>query len=110
MNIVKSLLFFLITGLAEIGGGYLVWLWLREGKSFKYAVAGWLILMLYGVLPTFQPMNFGRVYSAYGGAFVLFSLLWGWKIDKIPPDTYDWLGVVIILIGAGIIMYAPRHS
>ncbi|BAQ66358.1 YnfA family protein [Geminocystis sp. NIES-3709] len=104
MEIVKSLFYFFITGLSEIGGGYLVWLWLREGKSFKYAIVGWLILMIYGVLPTLQPTNFGRVYSAYGGTFVLFSLLWGWKIDKIPPDVYDCLGVIIILIGAGIMM------
>ncbi|RMF25881.1 MAG: YnfA family protein [Cyanobacteria bacterium J083] len=108
MNILRSLFYFFFTGLCEIGGGYLVWLWLREGKSIKYALVGWLILMLYGVLPTFQPANFGRVYSAYGGAFVVFSLLWGWKIDRIPPDRYDWLGVVFILIGAGVIMYAPR--
>ncbi|MCC5609876.1 hypothetical protein LC612_24645 [Nostoc sp. CHAB 5834] len=29
---IKSLLYFLWAGLLEIGGGYLVWLWLCEGK------------------------------------------------------------------------------
>ena len=70
MNVFKSLFYFFVTGLCEIGGGYLVWLWLREGKSIIYAFIGWGILMLYGILPTLQPANFGRVYSAYGGAFV----------------------------------------
>jgi small multidrug resistance family-3 protein len=73
MNIFRSLSYFFFTGLCEIGGGYLVWLWLREGKSVKYVLLGWLLLMLYGILPTLQPANFGRVYSAYGGAFVIFS-------------------------------------
>ncbi len=31
-EIVRSLALFLIAGLAEIGGGWLVWQWLREGK------------------------------------------------------------------------------
>ncbi len=77
MVIAKSLLFFLAAGLCEIGGGYLVWLWLREGKSTWYALVGAVVLILYGVIPTFQPANFGRVYAAYGGVFVALSLLWG---------------------------------
>jgi small multidrug resistance family-3 protein len=33
MQIVQSLLLFVIAGLAEIGGGYLVWLWLRGAEG-----------------------------------------------------------------------------
>ena len=40
MNIAVSLAYFLTAGLCEIGGGYLVWLWLREGKSVWLAVLG----------------------------------------------------------------------
>jgi len=29
----KGIVLFILAGLAEIGGGYVVWLWLREGKS-----------------------------------------------------------------------------
>lgn len=32
-EIVRSLALFLAAGLAEIGGGWLVWQWLREGKA-----------------------------------------------------------------------------
>jgi len=108
MVITKSLLFFVAAGLCEIGGGYLVWLWLREGKSLWYALVGSAVLILYGVIPTFQPANFGRVYAAYGGVFVALSILWGWCIDKIVPDKFDVLGGLIALIGVSIIMYAPR--
>jgi small multidrug resistance family-3 protein len=58
----QSLFLFLLAGLCEIGGGYLFWLWLRDGKSFWLAIVGTVILAIYGVLPTLQPVNFGRAY------------------------------------------------
>lgn len=108
MIITKSLLFFVLAGLFEIGGGYLMWLWLREGKSAWFALSGAIVLALYGVVPTLQPAHFGRVYAAYGGVFVIMSILWGWKVDKITPDRFDLIGAVICLAGVSIIMYWPR--
>lgn len=64
MGIAKSLFYFVLAGLCEIGGGYLVWLWLRQGKSLWFGLLGALILFLYGMIPTLQPANFGRVYAA----------------------------------------------
>ncbi|HWW77330.1 MAG TPA: YnfA family protein [Pyrinomonadaceae bacterium] len=106
--IAKSLFFFLLAGLCEIGGGYLVWLWLRENRSIWLAVAGAIVLILYGVVPTFQPESFGRVYAAYGGVFVVLSILWGWQVDKVTPDKFDIVGGIVTLGGVLIIMYAPR--
>ncbi len=108
MLFIKSIILFILAGLCEIGGGYLVWLWLREGKSIWFAVAGAIILILYGVIPTLQPAHFGRVYAAYGGIFIVLSILWGWKIDKISPDRYDLIGGLICIIGVFVIMYWPR--
>lgn len=71
---VQSLAYFVAAGLCEIGGGYLVWLWLRENRPFYYAVIGALVLVLYGVIPTLQPANFGRVYAAYGGVYFVMTL------------------------------------
>src|SRR4051794_20486022 len=85
----KSITLFILAGLCEIGGGYLVWLWLRSGKGVWLGALGGLILFLYGVIPTFQPASFGRVYAAYGGVFVVLSLLWGWLIDGKVPDRFD---------------------
>ena len=105
---IKSLLYFVAAGLCEICGGYLVWLWLRESKPFYYAVIGAAVLVLYGVIPTLQPASFGRVYAAYGGVFVVLSILWGWRIDKISPDRFDLIGGAVALVGVFIIMYWPR--
>jgi small multidrug resistance family-3 protein len=106
---IRSLSYFLLAGLCEIGGGYLVWLWLRENRSIWYAVLGAVVLVLYGVIPTLQPANFGRVYAAYGGVFIVLSLLWGWRIDKIIPDRFDIIGGAVALAGVFIIMYWPRN-
>jgi small multidrug resistance family-3 protein len=108
MDVAKSLFYFLLAGLCEIGGGYLIWLWLRSEKSIWLGLLGGLILFLYGIIPTLQPANFGRVYAAYGGIFVVLSLLWGWQVDKITPDRYDVIGAGVALIGVLVIMYWPR--
>ncbi|WP_446897667.1 YnfA family protein [Clostridium sp. LBM24168] len=111
MEIFKSIFYFVLAGIFEIGGGYLVWLWMRDGKSILFGLAGAVSLIIYGVIPTLQPpgYNFGRVYAAYGGIFIVLSILWGWKIDNVIPDKFDLIGGVIALIGVLVIMYAPRR-
>jgi small multidrug resistance family-3 protein len=75
MEITKSILYFILAGLCEIGGGYLIWLWLREGKGIELGLIGGIILILYGIVATFQPANFGRVYAAYGGVFIAMAII-----------------------------------
>jgi small multidrug resistance family-3 protein len=108
MAILKSLFYFCLAGFCEIGGGYLVWLWLREGKSIWLAAGGAILLTAYGFVATFQPTNFGRAYAAYGGVFIVLSILWGWQVDGVTPDRFDYLGTWIILLGVLVMMYAPR--
>jgi small multidrug resistance family-3 protein len=105
-----TILLFILAGIFEIGGGYLMWQWLREGKELVFAFIGAVVLFLYGVVPTFQPSYFHRIYATYGGIFVVMSLLWGWVFDKIPPDFYDLIGSLIILVGVSIIYYWPRKE
>ena len=108
MVIAKSLMFFVLAGLCEIGGGYLVWQWLRHGKDRWLGLVGGVVLALYGVVATFQPASFGRVYAAYGGVFIVMSILWGWRVDKVTPDRFDLIGGAICLAGMLVIMYWPR--
>jgi small multidrug resistance family-3 protein len=108
MTIVQSIGLFLIAGLCEIGGGYLVWQWWRNGDHWTTGVIGAAVLILYGIVPTYQPAHFGRTYAAYGGWFIALSILWGWKVDHIEPDFYDIVGGLICLSGVAVIMYAPR--
>lgn len=103
------ILLFLFAGVAEIGGGYLIWLWLREGKPFYFGIIGGLSLAFYGVIATFQSFpSFGRVYAAYGGVFIVLSVFWGWGIDRKTPDFYDLLGAGICIIGVAVMLWGPR--
>ena len=70
---------------------------------------GGVLLTVYGIIPTLQPANFGRVYAAYGGVFIFLALLWGWQIDKIAPDKFDIIGALIAIAGVFVIMYFPRR-
>lgn len=106
--IAKSVFFFLLAGLCEIGGGYLIWLWVRGGRSVWTAVAGACLLVVYGIIPTLQPAHFGRVYAAYGGVFIAMSVFWGWGVERVAPDRYDLLGAGVCLLGVMIMMYWPR--
>ena len=107
-TIANSIALFILAGLCEIGGGYLVWQWWRSGASWLVGLVGAALLVAYGFVPTYQPAHFGRVYAAYGGIFVILSVLWGWVIDRITPDRFDLLGGALCLAGVTVIMYWPR--
>ena len=88
---------------------YLIWLWLRDGGSFWIEILGGIILVLYGIVATFQPANFGRVYAAYGGVFIVMAIIWGWQVDKVVLDRFDIIGGSIALTGMIVIIYWPRN-
>jgi small multidrug resistance family-3 protein len=80
----------------------------KREKEGKFWINWRVILFIYGIIPTLQPSNFGRVYAAYGRIFVVMAFIWGLLIDKKRPDRYEVIGGTIVLIGAAVIFYAPR--
>src|SRR5262245_55697484 len=109
-SVVRSLLLFLVAGVCEIGGGWLVWKSLRDGRPAWWGLAGAVVLILYGIIPTLQASHFGRIYAVYGGFFIVLSLLWGWKFDGNVPDRADVIGGCIALVGVCVMMYWPRPA
>jgi small multidrug resistance family-3 protein len=87
----------------------LVWLWIKEGKPLWYGALGAIILLLYALIATLQTANFARSYAAYGGIFIVLSLLWAYKFDNFRPYKYDFIGAAIALLGICVICYAPRR-
>ncbi len=108
--IALTVVLFILAGLCEIGGGYMVWLWLREGMGWTMGALGGFILFLYGIVPTFQPSFFHRIYAAYGGIFIVMAVFWGWVFEGIAPDMFDIVGTTIALVGVAIIFYMPRSG
>ncbi len=109
MDLSRSLALFALAAVAEIGGAWLVWQGVREGRGAWFVIGGGIALVLYGFVATLQPeAHFGRVLAAYGGIFVAGSLLWGVVADGFRPDSYDLAGATLCLAGVAVIMYAPR--
>ena len=109
MEILKSLGVFILAGLCEISGGYLIWLWLKNDKPYWYGISGALILILYGMVATLQQANFARTYATYGGIFIIMSIWWAWQFDNFKPDKYDLIGALIAIVGVSVIIYYPRR-
>jgi small multidrug resistance family-3 protein len=109
VDVPRSIALYALLALAEIGGAYLFWLAIREGRAWWLALLGALVLCGYGVLVSLQPdPNFGRILAAYGGVFIAASLAWGMAFDGFRPDRFDLFGAAICLVGVGVIMYSPR--
>ncbi len=105
----RSVLLFVVAAIAEIGGAYLMWQAIKEGRGPMFALAGAVALVGYGAIAALQPdQNFGRVLAAYGGVFIAGSLIWGMVFDGFRPDRYDLGGALIALAGVAVIMYVPR--
>lgn len=104
----RSLALFLIAGVCEIGGGWLIWKWVRNGRPGWWGLVGAVVLILYGVIPTFQASHFGRIYAVYGGFFIVLALTWGWLFDGSRPDAPECIGAGIALAGVCVMMYWPR--
>ena len=100
---------FVVAGLCEIGGGYLVWGWMRDHKPLAWALLGALILAAYGVVAALQPISeFGRVYAAYGGVFIALSLVRGVVVDALRPGRWDLLGATICVADVVVMVAPPR--
>lgn len=106
---VKTLLLFIVTALAEILGCYLPYLWLNQGKSILLLIPAALSLALFAWLLSLHPTAAGRVYAAYGGVYIFVAIMWLWLIDGIRPTMWDVVGAGVALLGMAIIMLAPKN-
>lgn len=104
-----NLLFYLGAALAEIGGCFAFWAWLRLDKSIYWLVPGVISLVIFALFLTRIETDFaGRAYAAYGGVYIASSLAWMWAIEDMRPDRWDMIGATICLLGAAIILWGPR--
>jgi small multidrug resistance family-3 protein len=109
MVVARSLALFALAAVAEIGGAWLVWQGLRDDRGWAWVVLGGLALTTYGLVATLQPeAAFGRVFAAYGGVFIVGSILWGMAFEGFRPDRWDVVGAAVCLVGMAVIMFAPR--
>ena len=100
---------YLLAAFAEIGGCFSFWAWLRLDKSPFWLVPGMVSLGLFAWALTRIDADFsGRAYAAYGGVYILASLVWMWAIEGSRPDRWDAIGAAICVLGASVIIFGPR--
>jgi small multidrug resistance family-3 protein len=100
---------YIVAAFAEIGGCFAFWAWLRLGKSPLWLVPGMASLVLFAWALTRVDADFaGRAYAAYGGVYILASLVWMWGAEGSRPDRWDVIGAVVCIAGAVLILFGPR--
>lgn len=105
----KTIMIFSGAALAEIAGCFAVWAYMRQGASALRLAPGLIGLAAFAWLLTLAPSDFaGRSYAAYGGVYIVASLIWLWVVEKQRPDAWDLSGGILCLFGAAVILLAPR--
>jgi small multidrug resistance family-3 protein len=104
-----ALLVYAGAALAEIAGCFAFWAWLRLGRTAWWLVPGMASLTLFATLLTLVPSDAaGRAYAAYGGIYIVASILWLWIAEGTLPDRWDMAGGAVCLAGAALILFGPR--
>eukprot|EP00873_Tetraselmis_striata_P031949 jgi/Tetstr1/452213/TSEL_039249.t1 len=79
-----------------------------HGQSPVWLLAGIPALIAFAWLLTLAPAdNAGRAYAAYGGIYIVASLLWLWLAESHVPDRWDLVGGGLAMAAAGTILFAP---
>jgi small multidrug resistance family-3 protein len=111
MTAIPTVALYALAALAEIAGCFAVWAWMRLGSSALWLVPGLVSLAAFAWLLTLAPTDFaGRAHAAYGGIYIAASLVWLWAIEGQRPDTWDLAGALLCVLGAAIILFAPRAA
>src|SRR5690606_32362547 len=106
-----SAVVFVGAALAEIGGCFAFWAWLRLGRSALWLVPGAVSLMVFAALLTLVDLPAaGRTYAVYGGVYIATSLAWLWLVEGVRPDRWDMIGAAICLTGAAVVFCGPRGA
>lgn len=107
----QSIIWYGLAAVAEIGGCFAFWAWLRLGKSPFWVAPGIVSLIVFAVaLSQVNSALAGRTFAAYGGVYIAASLGWLWAVEGARPDRWDVVGSSICLIGAAVILWGPRTA
>ncbi len=107
----NSFFWYFLAAVGEISGCFSFWMWLRMHKSPLWTIPGTVSLVLFAMaLTRIESSHAARAYAAYGGVYILSSLLWLWVVESTRPDRWDILGATVCLIGTTIILLGPRPA
>jgi small multidrug resistance family-3 protein len=101
---------YVLAAIFEIAGCFAFWAWLRLNRTAWWVAAGVPCLVLFALCLTRVEAAFaGRAFAAYGGIYIVVSLVWLLVIEGTRPDRWDAIGAVVCLLGSAIILWGPRE-
>lgn len=104
-----NFIWFFIAAIFEIAGCFTFWMWLKQDKSILWVLPGLFSLALFAYVLTKVEADYaGRAYAAYGGIYIVSSLLWLAYIEREGIQLSDYLGAALCLSGAAIILFGPK--
>ncbi len=107
----KTAIVYIAAAFAEIAGCFSFWMVFRENKPSWWLAPGMLSLALFAWLLTrVDSTAAGRAYAAYGGVYIVASLIWLRCVEGIRPDRWDTFGALVALAGAAVIIWGPRPA
>jgi small multidrug resistance family-3 protein len=109
--VLRTTAFYLVAAAAEIAGCFAFWAHLRLGRPAAWLAVGLALLALFAwALTRVETAAAGRAFAAYGGVYIAASLLWLWAVERVRPDRFDLAGAALCLLGAAVILAAPRGA
>ena len=106
---IRTVVLYALAACAEIAGCFAFWAWLRLDRSPWWLVPGLLSLALFGwLLARIEVAFAGRAFAAYGGVYIVASLIWLWAVEGTRPDRFDAAGAALCLLGAAVIAFGRR--
>lgn len=106
-----TLVIYVLAAFFELAGSFALWSVLRLGKSPIWLIPGTVALFAFAaILTKIEMAAAGRTYAAYGGIYIVGSLLWLWLIEGRHPDHWDLAGAALTIGGAMVILLGPRSS
>jgi small multidrug resistance family-3 protein len=107
----QTIAWYVLAAVGEIAGCFSFWAWRRMDRSPAWLLPGVAALIGFAfALTRIDTSHAGRAYAAYGGIYILSSLIWLWAVEDVRPDRWDTLGAAICLIGAAVILWGPRSQ
>ena len=107
----RTIAIYVLAAFCEIAGCFAVWAVTRQQASSLWLAPGLAALIAFAWLLTKSDADFaGRAYAAYGGIYIVASLVWLWVIEGRSPDQWDIAGAALCIAGAAIILSMPRAA
>jgi small multidrug resistance family-3 protein len=104
-----TMILFTLAAFLEIAGCFAFWVASKSDASKVWLLAGIVALAGFAwVLGKVDAAFAGRAFAAYGGIYIVASLVWMWAVEGQAPDRMDLLGATLCLAGTALVIAGPR--